>query len=137
MDKERRVFGKSVWRGAALSLGSYLLLLLLVSYLTVSGCVGETMMPQCVWLCAGLASLLGAASAMRGAGKGSVVPVLLSTAAFCASVLILGFLASNTFSLSSATALLAAAAAGALPVVLLTGRRGKRTKRHKSPRSRR
>jgi len=136
MEKERRVLGKSVWLGAAASFGAYLLLLLLASYLTVSGRVGESMMPQCVWLCAGLASLLGALTAARGAGR-SITPVLLGTAVFWVSVLILGFLASNALSLSSAAALLAASAAGALPVLLLTGQRGKRIKRHKTTRSRR
>lgn len=138
MDKERRIFGRSVWLSAAISLGAYLLLLMLVSYLTVSGRVGETVMRQCVWLCAALASLLGASASLHGAaGRGGVVPLLLGAAAFWASVLALGFLASNALSLPSAAALLTAVAVGELPILLLMGRRGKRTRRHKSTRSRR
>ena len=134
MEKGKRMIGKSVWLGAAVSLGAYLLLLLLASYLTVSDRVGETMIRQSVWLCAGLASLLGAGTAVRGAGRNGV---LLSTGAFWGAVLLLGFLAMNELSLSAAAAQLAAIMAGTLPVLLLAGRKGKRGKRHKAPRSHR
>ena len=112
-------------------------LLTLAAYLTVSGRLDEVRIGQAVWACACLSAFGGAMMTLRGKRGVAALP-LLATAAFWACVSLLGLLASDAPDLNGVLGLLAASALGGLLAAGLARReKGKRTKRHKTPRSRR
>ncbi len=123
--------------GLATAMGAYLALLTLAAYLTVSGRLDEVRMGQAVWVCACLSAFGGAMMTLRG-GRGTAALPLLGAAAFWACVSLIGLLASDTLDLNGMMGLLATSAFGGLLAVGLARRKkGKRAKRHKTPRSRR
>ena len=123
--------------GLATAMGTYLVLLTLAAYLTVSGSLDEARIGQTAWACACLAAFGGAMRASRGK-RGTAVLPLLGAAAFWACVSLLGLLASDAPDLNGVLRLLTASALGGLLAAGLVRReKGKRAKRHKTPRSRR
>ena len=123
--------------GLATAMGAYLVLLTLAAYLTVSGRLDEVRIGQAVWACACLSAFGGAMIASREK-RGTAVLPLLGAAAFWVCVSLLGLLASDAPDMNGMLRLLTASALGGLLAVGLARRgKGKRTKRHKTPRSRR
>ena len=118
--------------GLATAMGAYLVLLTLAAYLTVSGRLDEARIGQAVWACACLSAFGGAMIASREKRGAAVLP-LLAAAAFWVCVL-----ASDAPDLNGVLGLLTASALGGLLAAGLARReKGKRAKRHKTPRSRR
>lgn len=137
MEKGKRLNGKAIGVGAVVSLCAYLLMILLLAWLTVSGRISETHTAGAILLCAGSASMIGALAASRGNGGGAVQGVL-SVAAFCAVLLLAGCLAEETIVWRRMAHLAAAAMGGGVLSVLLMRRGGGgRKKRHRGLRSRR
>lgn len=137
MEKEKRLPVRLVALGLATAMGVYLALLTLAAYLTVSGRLNEARMVQAVWACACLAAFGGAMVTSRGKRGAAVLP-LLGAAVFWACASLIGLLASDAPDLNGMLGLLTASTLGGLLVVGLARRgKGKRTKRHKAPRSRR
>ena len=123
--------------GLATAMGTYLVLLTLAAYLTVSGRLDEARIGQTSWACACLAAFGGAMTASWGQ-RGTAVLPLLGAAAFWVCVSLIGLLASDAPDLNGVLGLLTASALGGLLAAGLARReKGKRTKRHKTPRSRR
>ena len=125
--------------GLAAAMGVYLVLLTLTAYLTVSGRLDEVRIGQAVWACACLSAFGGAMMTLRGKRGVAALPLpLLAAAAFWVCVSLLGLLASDVPDLNGMLGLLAASALGGLLAAGLARReKGKRAKRHKTPRSRR
>lgn len=122
--------------GLATAMGVYLALLTLTAYLTVNSRLNEARMGQAVWACACLAAFGGAMMTSRGK-RGAALP-LLGAAAFWVCVSLIGLLASDAPDLNGMLGQLTASAFGGLLAVGPARRgKGKRTKRHKTPRSRR
>lgn len=137
MEKEKRLPLRLIALGLATAMGVYLALLTLAAYLTVSGRLNEARMGQAVWACACLAGFSGAMTASRGK-RGATMLALLGTAAFWVCASLIGLLASDAPDLNGMLGVLTASALGGLLVVGLARRgKGKWTKRHKTPRSRR
>ena len=123
--------------GVGAAMVVYLLTLALCAYLTVRGVVGEGQMKRCVWLCALLASLVGA---IFGGGK----TVRRGTMAFCCgaafylSTVLLGFLVGGTFAPAGALRLLVPVALGAVgAIVSLRGKSGGKKRSRRIRRNRR
>ena len=137
MEKGKKLPAKAVGLGTVIALGVYLLTLALAAYMTVNGTLSEVLAERVVWLCAGFAAFCGAMTAARGR-KGTTLLPLLGALSFWACVALSGLLGSETFDLCGALELLAVSALGALLALGLLRRvEGKRTKRHKTPHSRR
>ena len=137
MEKEKRLPVRPLALGLAAAMGVYLVLLTLTAYLTVSGRLDEVRIGQTAWACACLAAFGGAMTASWGK-RGTAVLPLLGAAAFWVCVSLIGLLASDAPDLNGVLGLLAASALGGLLAVGLARRgKGKRAKRHKTPRSRR
>lgn len=135
--EKKRLSVRPIMLGLATAMGTYLVLLTLAAYLTVSGRLDEARIGQTAWACACLAAFGGAMIASRGK-RGTAVLPLLGAAAFWACVSLLGLLASDAPDLNGVLGLLAASALGGLLAAGLARReKGKRAKRHKTPRSRR
>lgn len=123
--------------GTGAAMGVYLLSLALCAYLTVQGIVGEGQMARCVWLCAMLASFVGAAF---GGGKtvrrGTMT--LCCSAAFYLVTVLLGFLVGGAFAPAGALRQLAPTALGAAgALALLGGKNGGKKRGRRSRRGRR
>ena len=135
--EKKRLSVRPIMLGLATAMGAYLVLLTLAAYLTVSGRLDEVRIGQAVWACACLSAFGGAMIASRGKRGAAVLP-LLAAAAFWVCVSLLGLLASDAPEMNGMLRLLTASALGGL---LVAGRarreKGKRAKRHKTPRSRR
>ena len=115
MEKEKRLPVRPIMLGLAAAMGVYLVLLTLVAYLTVSGRLDE----------------------VRGKRGAAALP-LLAAAAFWVCVSLIGLLASDTPDMNGMLGLLTASVLGGLLAAGLVRReKGKRAKRHKTPRSRR
>ena len=137
MEKEKRLPVRLIALGLATAMGAYLVLLTLAAYLTVSGRLDEVRIGQAVWACACLSAFGGAMMTLRGK-RGAAAPPLLGAAAFWVCVSLIGLLASDAPDLNGVLGLLAASALGGLLAAGLARReKGKRAKRHKTPRSRR
>ena len=137
MEKEKRLPVRPIMLGLAAAMGVYLVLLTLVAYLTVSGRLDEVRIGRAVWACACLSAFGGAMMTLRGKRGVAALP-LLAAAAFWVCVSLLGLLASDAPDLNGVLGLLAASALGGLLAAGLARReKGKRAKRHKTPRSRR
>ena len=137
MEKEKRLPARPIALGLATAMGVYLALLTLTAYLTVSGRLNEARMGQAVWACACLAAFGGAMMTSRGKRESTVLP-LLGAAVFWACASLVGLLALDAPDLNGVLGLLTASALGGLLAVGLVRRgKGKRAKRHKTPRSRR
>ena len=135
--EKKRLPVRPIVLGLATAMGAYLVLLTLTAYLTVSGRLDEARIGQTAWACACLAAFGGAMIASREKRGAAVLP-LLGAAAFWVCVSLLGLLASDAPDLNWVLGLLAAYALGGLLAAGLARReKGKRTKRHKTPRSRR
>lgn len=135
--EKKRLPVRPIMLGLATAMGTYLVLLTLAAYLTVSGRLDEVRIGQAVWACACLSAFGGAMIASREKRGAAVLP-LLAAAAFWVCVSLLGLLASDAPDMNGMLRLLAASALGGLLAVGLARRgKGKRTKRHKTPRSRR
>lgn len=136
MEKEKKLPVRAVGFGTAAAMGVYLLLLALTAYLTVSGRVGETRTEHAVWLCACLASFVGAWTAAGVGGRGSAP--LLASAAFWAVPVLFGALSGEESWPHRALFLFAAAAVGTLLAsALMRGRKGKRGRRRRTANARR
>ena len=137
MEKEKRLPVRPIVLGLAAAMGVYLVLLTLAAYLTVSGRLDEVRIGQAVWACACLSAFGGAMMTLRGKQGTAALP-LLAAAAFWVCVSLIGLLASDTPDMNGMLRLLAASALGGLLAAGLARReKGKRAKRHKTPRSRR
>ena len=135
--EKKRLSVRPIMLGLATAMGAYLVLLTLTAYLTVSGRLDEARIGQTAWACACLAAFGGAMIASREKRGAAVLP-LLGAAAFWACTSLIGLLASDAPDLNGVLGLLAASALGGLLAAGLARReRGKRAKRHKTPRSRR
>ena len=135
--EKKRLSVRPIMLGLATAMGAYLVLLTLAAYLTVSGRLDEVRIGQAVWVCACLSAFGGAMMALRGK-RGAAAPPLLAAAAFWVCVSLLGLLASDAPDLNGVLGLLTASALGGLLAAGLARReKGKRAKRHKTPRSRR
>ena len=135
--EKKRLSVRPIMLGLATAMGAYLVLLTLAAYLTVSGRLDEARIGQAVWACACLSAFGGAMIASREK-RGTAVLPLLGAAAFWVCVSLLGLLASDAPDMNGMLRLLTASALGGLLAVGLARRgKGKRTKRHKTPRSRR
>ncbi len=135
--EKKRLSVRPIMLGLATAMGAYLVLLTLAAYLTVSGRLDEVRIGQAVWACACLSAFGGAMMALRGKRGAAALP-LLAAAAFWVCVSLLGLLASGAPDLNGVLGLLAASALGGLLAAGLARReKGKRAKRHKTPRSRR
>ena len=135
--EKRRLSVRPIMLGLATAMGAYLVLLTLAAYLTVSGRLDEARIGQTAWACACLAAFGGAMIASREKRRTAVLP-LLGAAAFWVCVSLIGLLASDAPDMNGMLRLLAASALGGLLAAGLARReRGKRAKRHKTPRSRR
>lgn len=135
--EKKRLPVRLIVLGLAAAMGAYLVLLTLAAYLTVSGRLDEARIGQTAWACACLAAFGGAMIASREK-RGTAVLPLLAAAAFWVCVSLLGLLASDVPDLNGMLGLLAASALGGLLAAGLARReKGKRAKRHKTPRSRR
>ena len=135
--EKKRLPVRPIMLGLATAMGAYLVLLTLAAYLTVSGRLDEVRIGQAVWACACLSAFGGAMIASREK-RGAVVLPLLGAAAFWVCVSLIGLLASDAPDMNGMLRLLTASALGGLLAVGLARRgKGKRTKRHKTPRSRR
>ena len=135
--EKKRLPVRPIVLGLATAMGAYLVLLTLAAYLTVSGRLDEVRIGQAVWACTCLSAFGGAMIASREKRGAAVLP-LLGAAAFWVCVSLIGLLASDTPDMNGMLRLLAASALGGLLAVGLARRgKGKRTKRHKTPRSRR
>mgnify|MGYP004722519963 FL=1 len=136
--EKKRLSVRPIMLGLATAMGAYLVLLTLAAYLTVSGRLdSEVRIGQAVWACACLSAFGGAMMTLRGK-RGATAPPLLGAAAFWVCVSLLGLLASDAPDLNGMLGLLAASALGGLLAAGLARReKGKRAKRHKTPRSRR
>ena len=135
--EKRRLSVRPIMLGLATAMGAYLVLLTLTAYLTVSGRLDEARIGQTAWACACLAAFGGAMIASREKRGAAVLP-LLGAAAFWVCVSLLGLLASDAPDLNGVLGLLTASALGGLLAAGLARReKGKRAKRHKTPRSRR
>lgn len=135
--EKRRLSVRPIMLGLATAMGAYLVLLTLAAYLTVSGRLDEVRIGQAVWACACLSAFGGAMIASREKRGAAVLP-LLGAAAFWVCVSLLGLLASDAPDLNGMLGLLAASALGGLLAAGLARReKGRRAKRHKTPRSRR
>ena len=135
--EKKRLSVRPIMLGLATAMGAYLVLLTLTAYLTVSGRLDEARIGQTAWACACLAAFGGAMIASREKRGAAVLP-LLGAAAFWVCVSLIGLLASDAPDLNGVLGLLAASALGGLLVAGLARReKGKRTKRHKTLRSRR
>ena len=135
--EKKRLQVRPIVLGLATAMGAYLVLLTLTAYLTVSGRLDEARIGQTAWACACLAAFGGAMIASREKRGAAVLP-LLGAAAFWVCVSLLGLLASDAPDLNGVLGLLAASALGGLLAAGLARReKGKRAKRHKTPRSRR
>ncbi len=134
--EKKQLSVRPIMLGLAAAMGVYLVLLTLTAYLTVSGRLDEARIGQTAWACACLAAFGGAMMTLRGK-RGAALP-LLAAAAFWVCVSLIGLLASDTPDLNGVLGLLAASALGGLLAAGLARReKGKRAKRHKTPRSRR
>ena len=134
--EKKRLSVRLIMLGLATAMGAYLVLLTLAAYLTVSGRLDEVRIGQAVWACACLSAFGGAMMTLRGK-RGAALP-LLAAAAFWVCVSLLGLLASGAPDLNGVLGLLTASALGGLLAAGLARReKGKRAKRHKTPRSRR
>lgn len=135
--EKKRLSVRPIMLGLATAMGAYLVLLTLAAYLTVSGRLDEARIGQTAWACACLAAFGGAMIASREKRGAAVLP-LLGAAAFWVCVSLIGLLASDAPDLNGVLGLLAASALGGLLAAGLARReKGKRTKRHKTLRSRR
>ena len=135
--EKKRLSVRPIMLGLATAMGAYLVLLTLAAYLTVSGRLDEVRIGQAVWACACLSAFGGAMIASREKRGAAVLP-LLGTAAFWVCVSLIGQLASDAPDMNGMLGLLAASALGGLLAAGLARRgKGKRAKRHKTPRSRR
>ena len=135
--EKKRLPVRPIVLGLATAMGAYLVLLTLTAYLTVSGRLDEARIGQTAWACACLAAFGGAMIASREKRGAAVLP-LLGAAAFWVCVSLIGLLASDAPDLNGVLGLLAASALGGLLAAGLARRgKGKRAKRHKTPRSRR
>ena len=135
--EKKRLSVRPIMLGLATAMGAYRVLLTLAAYLTVSGRLDEVRIGQAVWACACLSAFGGAMIASREK-RGTAVLPLLGAAAFWVCVSLLGLLASDAPDMNGMLRLLTASALGGLLAVGLARRgKGKRTKRHKTPRSRR
>ena len=135
--EKKQLSVRSIMLGLATAMGAYLVLLTLAAYLTVSGRLDEARIGQTAWACACLAAFGGAMIASREKRRTAVLP-LLGAAAFWVCVSLIGLLASDAPDVNGMLRLLTASALGGLLAVGLARRgKGKRTKRHKTPRSRR
>ena len=135
--EKKRLLVRPIMLGLATAMGAYLVLLTLAAYLTVSGRLDEARIGQTAWACACLAAFGGAMIASREKRRTAVLP-LLGAAAFWVCVSLIGLLASDAPDMNGMLRLLAASALGGLLAAGLARReRGKRAKRHKTPRSRR
>ena len=135
--EKKRLPVRPIVLGLATAMGAYLVLLTLTAYLTVSGRLDEARIGQTAWACACLAAFGGAMIASREKRGAAVLP-LLGTAAFWVCVSLIGLLASDAPDMNGMLGLLAASALGGLLAAGLARRgKGKRAKRHKTPRSRR
>ena len=135
--EKKRLSVRPIMLGLAAAMGVYLVLLTLAAYLTVSGRLDEARIGQTAWACACLAAFGGAMIASREKRRTAVLP-LLGAAAFWVCVSLIGLLASDAPDMNGMLRLLAASALGGLLAAGLARReRGKRAKRHKTPRSRR
>ena len=135
--EKKRLSVRPIMLGLATAMGAYLVLLTLAAYLMVSGRLDEARIGQTAWACAFLAAFGGAMIASRGKRGAAVLP-LLGAAAFWVCVSLLGLLASDAPDMNGMLRLLTASALGGLLAAGLARReKGKRAKRHKTPRSRR
>lgn len=135
--EKKRLSVRPIMLGLATAMGAYLVLLTLTAYLTVSGRLDEARIGQTAWACACLAAFGGAMIASREKRGAAVLPLLGATA-FWVCVSLIGLLASDAPDLNGVLGLLAASALGGLLAAGLARReKGKRTKRHKTLRSRR
>lgn len=135
--EKKQLSVRLIMLGLATAMGAYLVLLTLAAYLTVSGRLDEARIGQTAWACACLAAFGGAMIASREKRRTAVLP-LLGAAAFWVCVSLIGLLASDAPDMNGMLRLLAASALGGLLAAGLARReRGKRAKRHKTPRSRR
>lgn len=135
--EKKRLSVRPIMLGLATAMGAYLVLLTLAAYLTVSGRLDEVRIGQAVWACACLSAFGGAMIASREKRGAAVLP-LLAAAAFWVCVSLLGLLASDAPDMNGMLRLLTASALGGLLAVgLARQEKGKRAKRHKTPRSRR
>ena len=134
--EKKRLPVRPIVLGLATAMGAYLVLLTLAAYLTVSGRLDEARIGQTAWACACLAAFGGAMMTLRGK-RGAALP-LLAAAAFWVCVSLIGLLASDAPDMNGMLGLLTASALGGLLAAGLARRgKGKRIKRHKTPRSRR
>ena len=134
--EKKRLSVRPIMLGLATAMGAYLVLLTLTAYLTVSGRLDEARIGQTAWACACLAAFGGAMMTLRGK-RGAALP-LLAAAAFWVCVSLIGLLASDAPDMNGMLGLLTASALGGLLAAGLARRgKGKRIKRHKTPRSRR
>lgn len=135
--EKKRLLVRPIMLGLAAAMGAYLVLLTLAAYLTVSGRLDEARIGQTAWACACLSAFGGAMIASREKRGAAVLP-LLGAAAFWACTSLIGLLASDVPDLNGVLGLLTASALGGLLAAGLARReKGKRAKRHKTPRSRR
>lgn len=118
-----------VLRAAAVSLGTYLLLLALAAYLTLSGRVGEAHMQGAARLCAAVATFAGAAFSVRG----GVSSAFLTAALFGGTVLLLGAF-SGGVNAPDALRFLLSLLLGALAALPLRRRSRRRGRRRTPPR---
>ena len=124
--EKKRLPVRPIMLGLAAAMGVYLVLLTLTAYLTVSGRLDEARIGQTAWACACLAAFGGAMMTLRGKQGTAALP-LLAAAAFWVCVSLIGVLG----------LLVASALGGLLAAGLARREKGKRAKRHKTPRSRR
>lgn len=135
--EKKRLPVRPIALGLAAAMGAYLVLLTLTAYLTVSGRLDEARIGQTAWACACLAAFGGAMMTLRGKRGAAALP-LLAAAAFWVCVSLIGLLASDTPDMNGMLGLLTASVLGGLLAAGLVRReKGKRAKRHKTPRSRR
>ena len=135
--EKKRLSVRPIMLGLTTAMGAYLVLLTLAAYLTVSGRLDEARIGQTAWACACLAAFGGAMIASREK-RGTAVLPLLGAAAFWVCVSLIGLLASDAPDMNGMLGLLTASALGGLLAAGLAQReKGKRAKRHKTPRSRR
>ena len=135
--EKKQLSVRPIMLGLAAAMGVYLVLLTLTAYLTVSGRLDEARIGQTAWACACLSAFGGAMIASREKRGAAVLP-LLGAAAFWVCVSLIGLLASDAPDLNGVLRLLTASVLGGLLAAGLARReKGKRTKRHKTPRSRR
>ena len=121
--EKKRLLVRPIMLGLATAMGAYLVLLTLAAYLTVSGRLDEVRIGQAVWACACLSAFGGAMMTLRGKREVAALPLLA---------------AADAPDLNGVLGLLAASALGGLLAAGLARReKGKRAKRHKTPRSRR